>query len=165
MIQLGQFVQCTLGLTSQVLVLLHAISYKRSPEREVLSCFCVARGLVWWLAPLNSIGCSGLSNYDPISLFTHSFEIAYIYWPNNLHFQRMKALFGLAFSSQYRVDLMLDGIASSIETGMCDPSLVSFVAQSCPQNTRNLRSNWGMWRTWILLPGVQNSCEIGTGIF
>lgn len=30
----------------------------------------------------------------------------------------MKALFGLAFSTQYRADLVLDGIASSIETGM-----------------------------------------------
>ncbi|KAF8552444.1 P-loop containing nucleoside triphosphate hydrolase protein [Imleria badia] len=97
--QLGRLVQCTLCLASEVFVLLHAISRKRSPEREVLLCFCVARGLVWWLAPPNGIGRS-----------------AYIYWSNNLHFQRMKALFGLAFSTQYRADLVLDGIASSIET-------------------------------------------------
>lgn len=32
----------------------------------------------------------------------------------------MKALWGLAFSFEFRADLMLDGIASSIETGTCD---------------------------------------------
>lgn len=34
----------------------------------------------------------------------------------------MKALFALAFSTQYRANVVLDGIASSIETGTCDPS-------------------------------------------
>ncbi|KAG8216277.1 P-loop containing nucleoside triphosphate hydrolase protein [Butyriboletus roseoflavus] len=99
LMQLCWSVKCTLDLTSQVFVLLHAISCKRTPERQVLLCSCVARGLVWWLAPLDGIGCS-----------------AYIYWPNNLHFQKMKSLFGLAFSIGYRADIMLDGIASSIET-------------------------------------------------
>ncbi|KAI9568052.1 P-loop containing nucleoside triphosphate hydrolase protein [Boletus coccyginus] len=98
LMQLSLLVQCALGLASQVLVLLHAISRKRSPEREVLMCFCIARGLVWWLAPSNGIGCS-----------------AYIYWPNNSHFQRMKTLLGLTFSTQYRADLVLDGITSTIE--------------------------------------------------
>ncbi|KAG6371979.1 P-loop containing nucleoside triphosphate hydrolase protein [Boletus reticuloceps] len=97
--QLGQLMQCTLVLISQVFVLLHTISRKQSPEREVLLCFCVARGFVWWLVPLNGIGCS-----------------AYVYWSNNCHFQKMKALFSLAFLTGYRADLVLDGIASSIET-------------------------------------------------
>ncbi|KAF8447161.1 P-loop containing nucleoside triphosphate hydrolase protein [Boletus edulis BED1] len=97
--QLGHLMQFTLGLISQVFVLLHAISLKQSPEREVLLCFCVARGFVRWLVPLNGIGCS-----------------AYIYWSNNCHFLKMKALFGLAFLTGYRADLVLDGIASSIET-------------------------------------------------
>ncbi|KAH0826870.1 hypothetical protein J3R83DRAFT_4409 [Lanmaoa asiatica] len=130
--QLSRLVHCTLCLTSQVFVLLHAISCKRSPDREVLLCFCVTRGLVWWLAPSSGIGCSGLSKCDSISLFIHSFGTAYIYWPNNRHFQRMKALFGLAFSTQYRTDLMLDGIANSIETGTCDSSLIFVVVQSPP---------------------------------
>ncbi|KAG8217985.1 P-loop containing nucleoside triphosphate hydrolase protein [Butyriboletus roseoflavus] len=99
LIQLCWFVKCTLDLTSQVFVLLHAISCKRTPERQLLSCFFVARGLVWWWAPSNGIGCS-----------------AYIYWANNLHFKRMKTLFGMAFSIEFRADIMLDGIASSIET-------------------------------------------------
>ena len=69
LMQLSLLVQHTLSLASQVFVLLHAISRKRSPEREVLLCFCIARGLVWWLAPSNGIGCSGLSNRDSIPLF------------------------------------------------------------------------------------------------
>lgn len=163
--QLSRLVQCTLSLASQVFVLLHAISRKRSPEREVLLCFCIARGLVRWLAPSNGIGSTGLSNCDSIPSFVHIFEIAYIYWPHNRHFQRMKALFGLAFSTQYRADLVLDGIASSIETGRCDPPLDFGVTQFRPQNTINLRSDWGMSSPWTLPPGAPSFCEIGTGIF
>ncbi|KAF9220125.1 P-loop containing nucleoside triphosphate hydrolase protein [Gyrodon lividus] len=97
--QLTHLMRYTLTLLSQIVVLLHAISYKRSPEREVLMFFCVAYPVVRWFAPSNGIGSS-----------------AYIYWTNNRHFKRMKALFGLTFSPQYRADLMLDGIVSSIES-------------------------------------------------
>ena len=48
-------------------------------------------------------------------------ETAWVYWPNNPHFLRMKALYGLVFTTQYRADLMLDGIASSIENGTATP--------------------------------------------
>ncbi|KAF9242027.1 P-loop containing nucleoside triphosphate hydrolase protein [Melanogaster broomeanus] len=97
--QLSRLMRITLTLISQIVVLLHAISYKRSPEREVLMVFCVANPLVRWLAPSNGIG-----------------SLAYIYWTDNQHFKKMKALFGLTFSHQYRADLILDGLASSIES-------------------------------------------------
>ncbi|KAH7889125.1 P-loop containing nucleoside triphosphate hydrolase protein [Phlebopus sp. FC_14] len=97
--QLTQLLRTALTIFSQVAVLINAISYKRSPEREILMFFCVAHPLVRSLAPSNGVGSS-----------------AYIYWTENEQFKRMKALFGLTFSPQYRADLMLDGIASSIES-------------------------------------------------
>ncbi|KIJ59724.1 hypothetical protein HYDPIDRAFT_32940 [Hydnomerulius pinastri MD-312] len=97
--QLTQLMRTVLTLLSQVAVLLHAISYKQSPEREVLMFFCIAHPMVRCFAPSNGIGSS-----------------AYIYWTDNQHFKKMKTLFGLTFSPQYRADLILDGVASSLET-------------------------------------------------
>ncbi|KAF8835766.1 P-loop containing nucleoside triphosphate hydrolase protein [Paxillus ammoniavirescens] len=97
--ELTQLTRCTLVLLSQVAVIVHAISFKRSPDREILMFFCLAHPLIRWLAPSNGIGSS-----------------AYVYWTDNQHFKRMKTLFGLTFSRQYRADLMLDGITSSIES-------------------------------------------------
>ncbi|KIK91850.1 hypothetical protein PAXRUDRAFT_34763 [Paxillus rubicundulus Ve08.2h10] len=97
--ELTQLTRSILVLSSQVVVILHAISFKRSPDREILMFFCLAHPLIRWLTPPNGIGSS-----------------AYVYWTDNQHFKRMKALFGLTFSHQYRADLMLDGITSSIES-------------------------------------------------
>ena len=41
----------------------------------------------------------------------------------------MKTLLGLTFSTQYRADLVLDGITNSIEDGTCNSSLVFDIAQ------------------------------------
>jgi hypothetical protein len=59
---LTQLTRCTLVLLSQVAVILHAISFKRSPDREILMFFCLAHPLIRWLAPSNGVGSSGSSN-------------------------------------------------------------------------------------------------------
>lgn len=97
--QLSRLMRNTLALISQIAVLLHAISYKQRPEKEVLVFFCVAYPLARWFAPQNGIG-----------------SPAYIYWTENSAFHRMKALFGLTFCPQYRADLILDGLTSCIES-------------------------------------------------
>lgn len=162
--QLNQFVQCTLGLTSQVLVLLHAISCKRSPEREVLLCFCVARGLVRWLVPLNDIGCSGLSDCNSVDVHSQLWNSIRLL-AQQFAFPENESPFWPSF---------FDAIQSRPYTGWdsklyrdryVDSSPALLVAQLRLQSTGNLRSTWGMSRSWILLPGVPNSGEIVTGIF
>ncbi|KAL4068152.1 P-loop containing nucleoside triphosphate hydrolase protein [Scleroderma citrinum] len=96
--QFSQLTRNALAFISQVAVLLHAISYKQRPEKDVLVFFCVAYPLVRWFAPQNGIGSS-----------------AYIFWTENSAFRRMKALFGLTFCPQYRSDLILDGLTSCID--------------------------------------------------
>lgn len=58
--QLSRLMRNTLALISQIAVLLHAISYKQRPEKEVLVFFCVAYPLARWFAPQNGIGSPGL---------------------------------------------------------------------------------------------------------
>ncbi|KAH7924743.1 P-loop containing nucleoside triphosphate hydrolase protein [Leucogyrophana mollusca] len=94
---LMQRMRTALTLLSQVVVLLHAISRKRSPERELLMFFCIAHPVIRWFAPSNGIG-------------------SYIFWTDNRYYNHLKALYGLTFSVQYRGDLMLDGITSSIDS-------------------------------------------------
>lgn len=87
----------TIALLSQVAVLMNAVLHKPSPEREVLFLFCIAHPLVRWLAPCNVTGTQG-----------------YIFYTLNVPFKRMKSLYDLAFSPQYREELILNGVANSI---------------------------------------------------
>ncbi|KAG2366089.1 P-loop containing nucleoside triphosphate hydrolase protein [Suillus spraguei] len=87
----------TISLLSQVAVLMNAVLHKPSPEREILFLFCVAHPLVRWLAPSNVTGAQG-----------------YIFYTLNVPFRQMKSLYDLAFSSQYREELILSGAANSI---------------------------------------------------
>ncbi|KAG2135189.1 P-loop containing nucleoside triphosphate hydrolase protein [Suillus bovinus] len=94
---LFHIVRTTIALLSQVAVLMNAVLHKPSPEREVLFLFCIAHPLVRWLAPSNVIGTQG-----------------YIFYTLNVPFKQMKSLFELAFSSQYREELILNGAANNI---------------------------------------------------
>ncbi|KAG1742024.1 P-loop containing nucleoside triphosphate hydrolase protein [Suillus lakei] len=89
----------TIALLSQAAVLMNAVLHKPSPEREVLFLFCIAHPLVRWLAPTNVTGTQG-----------------YIFYTLNVPFKRMKSLYDLAFSSQYREELVLNGAANSISS-------------------------------------------------
>ncbi|KAG1765849.1 P-loop containing nucleoside triphosphate hydrolase protein [Suillus placidus] len=89
----------TIALLSQVAVLMNAVLHKPSPEREVLFLFCIAHPLVRWLAPSNVTGTQG-----------------YIFYTLNVPFKQMKSLYDLAFSSQYREELILNGAADSIHS-------------------------------------------------
>ncbi|EIW73990.1 P-loop containing nucleoside triphosphate hydrolase protein [Coniophora puteana RWD-64-598 SS2] len=88
-----------LTLLSQVVVLLYAISHKQSPEKELLMTFCIVHPILRWLAPSNGIGSEG-----------------YVFWTDSAPYKRLKALYGLAFSPQYRGDLTLDGVTSGLGT-------------------------------------------------
>lgn len=177
--ELSQLVQCNLEFISQMLILLHAISRKRSPEREVLLCLYVVRGLVRCLIPSNGIGCSGVSRYDSYTSLVQIFGTAYIYWSNDCHFQRMKDLFGLAFSTQYRADLVTDGIASSIETGISDSLFLVFVVFIPPTEYQKSAERLGdvevleptPWRTelqiawyWYVLTAITSDLSMVKGI-
>lgn len=89
----------TISLLSQVAVLMNAVLHKPSPEREVLFLFCIAHPLVRWLAPSNVTGTQG-----------------YIFYTLNVPFKQMKSLYDLAFSSQYREELILNGASNSIHS-------------------------------------------------
>ncbi|KAG1792125.1 P-loop containing nucleoside triphosphate hydrolase protein [Suillus plorans] len=89
----------TISLLSQVAVLINAVLHKPSPEREVLFLFCIAHPLVRWLAPSNVTGTQG-----------------YIFYTLNVPFKQMKALYDLAFSPQYREELILNGATNSFHS-------------------------------------------------
>lgn len=91
--------RASIALLSQVAVLMNAVLHKPSPEREVLFLFCIAHPLVRWLAPSNVTGTQG-----------------YIFYTLNVPFKQMKSLYDLAFSSQYREELILNGAANSIHS-------------------------------------------------
>ncbi|KAH7904878.1 P-loop containing nucleoside triphosphate hydrolase protein [Hygrophoropsis aurantiaca] len=86
-----------LTLLTQVMVLVYAISRKQSPEKELLIFFCIAHPVIRWLAPPNGIGSKD-----------------YIFWTDNRYYHHLKALYHLTFSTEYRGDLILDGVTSSI---------------------------------------------------
>ncbi|KAG1738291.1 P-loop containing nucleoside triphosphate hydrolase protein [Suillus occidentalis] len=94
---LFHIVRTTIALLSQVAVLMHAILRKPSPEREVLFLFCIAHPIVRWLAPSNVTGTQG-----------------YIFYTLSAPFKQMRSLYDLAFSAQYREELVLNGAANSI---------------------------------------------------
>ncbi|KAG0701690.1 P-loop containing nucleoside triphosphate hydrolase protein [Suillus ampliporus] len=94
---LSHIARTTTALLSQVVVLMNAVLRKPSPEREVLFLLCIAHPLVRWLAPSNITGTEG-----------------YIFYTLNVPFKRMRSLYNLAFSSQYREELILTGAANSI---------------------------------------------------
>ncbi|KAG1827639.1 P-loop containing nucleoside triphosphate hydrolase protein [Suillus subaureus] len=96
---LFHIIRTTISLLSQVAVLMNAVLHKPSPEREVLFLFCIAHPLVRWLAPSNVTGTQG-----------------YIFYTLNVPFKKMKSLYDLAFSSQYREELILNGAANSIHS-------------------------------------------------
>lgn len=94
---LFHIVRTTIALLSQIAVLMHAILRKPSPEREVLFLFCIAHPIVRCLAPSNVIGTQG-----------------YIFYTLSAPFKQLRSLYDLAFSAQYREELVLNGAANSI---------------------------------------------------
>ncbi|KAG1725716.1 P-loop containing nucleoside triphosphate hydrolase protein [Suillus paluster] len=94
---LSHIARTTAALSSQVVVLINAVLRKPSPEREVLFIFCIAHPLVRWLAPSDVTGTQG-----------------YVFYTLNVPFKRMRSLYNLAFSCQYREELILNGAANSI---------------------------------------------------
>ncbi|OAX38172.1 P-loop containing nucleoside triphosphate hydrolase protein [Rhizopogon vinicolor AM-OR11-026] len=94
---LYHILRTTVALWSQVAVLMYAVLRKPSPEREVLFLFCISHPLVRWLAPSNVTATQG-----------------YIFYTLNVPFKRMRSLYNLAFSSQYREELVLNGAVNDI---------------------------------------------------
>jgi hypothetical protein len=99
----------------EIVALIHAISHKQSPEKEILTALCVAHPVVLWLSPQTGVGGAGLCPFRRHStMLSYIFILAHLIWTDNQHIKRLKALFTITFSERYRQDLVTDGTTNLI---------------------------------------------------
>jgi len=113
--RLSEKIRIVSTIVFQIITLIFAISRKRSPEKEILIALCLAHPVILWLSPLNGVGGAGQFSFlRDSTLSIDKFYSAHLIWTDNQHIMRLKALFTIVFSEQYRQDLVTDGTTSLI---------------------------------------------------